>query len=120
MPYKPTGRPPGRPRSSTLRTVTVKLPEDLQFDATVEGQLTETTLTAVLREGLTARLQQTTLARATRRVQCAAIRRVVWAEDAADARARAEAARVARAAQEGEAFRKAVAMILAEARVCGY
>jgi hypothetical protein len=93
MPYKPTGRPAGRPRTSTLTALTVKLPEDLLLAAVVEARLAQTTLAALLREGLAWRLTQTAADRADRRAQCAMMRHVLSQEDAEAARAREEQAR---------------------------
>jgi hypothetical protein len=88
MPYKPTGRPAGRPRTSRLTAITVKLPQDLLDAAAVEAQLAQTTLSALLREGLTWRLEQTELRRTTRRAACAEIRAILAQEAARDASAR--------------------------------
>jgi len=112
MPYKPTGRPPGRPRTSTMRPVSIKLPEELLLDAQVEASLSQTTLSTLVRDGLARRLEETALARATRQVACVAIRAQVRQEAYAADQARRAAARVARVEQEGEAIRQAVAMIL--------
>jgi hypothetical protein len=88
MPYKPTGRPAGRPRTSTVTTISVKLPQDLLAEAAVEARLAQTTLSTLLREGLTWRLEQTALRRLTRRAQCAQIRAILAQEATHDADAR--------------------------------
>ena len=108
MPYTPTGRPAGRPHTSQLTTISVKLPEEMVIEASVEARLTGTTLSELLREGLAWRLTQTALDRATRRHQCAEIRTVLAHEAAVEARAYADALpaqRAARVQQEAEALR---------------
>jgi len=64
VPYKPTGRPVGRPRTSVLTAISVKLPHDLLLEAIVEARRTQTTLAAVLREGLQWRITHTAEVRA--------------------------------------------------------
>jgi hypothetical protein len=115
MPYTPTGRPAGRPRTSQLRTLSVKLPQDLLIDARVEARLTGTTLSDLLRDGLAWRLTQTKQHRVSRRAACAEIQYVlaheasVEAQEAAaeaqEALATLPARRAARVQQEAEAFR---------------
>jgi site-specific DNA-methyltransferase (adenine-specific)/modification methylase len=50
-----------------MRPVTIKLPEELLLDAQVEADLSQTTLSTLVRDGLARRLEETALARATKR-----------------------------------------------------